>query len=210
MAGAQHSRQAEPKRGEPLNASLPRVLNHPLRARALTALTESVASPNELSLRFRASLGDVAYHVGQLFKMGKIELVRTLPRRGATEHFYRAIVRPILSDEQIAARTLSERLEFAQYIAELCFADVISSLGDGTFCHRPDHHISRTPMLVDEKGWRELRDIYADIIDRSLTVEAASAERMIENPDTEKIPVAALAFFFERTLGPISRARPNE
>jgi Helix-turn-helix domain len=210
MNSAQHSRQAESRQKEAPNASLPRVLSHPLRARALTALTEGVASPNELARRFRVSLGDAAYHVGQLVKMGKVELVRTLPRRGAVEHFYRAVVRPMLSDEETAARSLPERLEFAQYVAELSFADVISSLEDGTFCVRPDHHISRTPMLVDQEGWQELRDIYADVIDRSLEVEAATAERMTRNPDAEKIPVVALAFLFERALGPISRARPNE
>ena len=38
----------------------------------------------------KLDLRSVAYHVRVLKKLGCIELVETLPRRGAVEHVYRA------------------------------------------------------------------------------------------------------------------------
>jgi len=46
-------------------------------------------SPNELSFELQVYLAKLDYHVDQLHQAGLIELVRTEPRRGATEHFYR-------------------------------------------------------------------------------------------------------------------------
>lgn len=48
-----------------------------------------VMSPNELSFELQVYLAKIDYHVDQLRRAGLIELVRTEPRRGATEHFYR-------------------------------------------------------------------------------------------------------------------------
>lgn len=75
-------------------AADPRVhkaLAHPLRARLFAAFRRGEASPSELAGDFGEPLGNVAYHVRMLETLGCIELVRTTPRRGALEHYYRAI-----------------------------------------------------------------------------------------------------------------------
>ena len=79
-----------------------KALAHPLRVQLLTALNEGVASPNELAKRLNEPLTNVSYHVRMLHDLGCIELVETEPRRGALEHYYRAIVRP-------SSRTATER-----------------------------------------------------------------------------------------------------
>jgi hypothetical protein len=45
-------------------------------------------------------LEHVGYHVRVLRELGCIELVRTARRRGAIEHFYRAVERPYLTDRE--------------------------------------------------------------------------------------------------------------
>src|SRR3954447_17129680 len=108
-----------------VDENLAKALSHPLRPRILQRLDEeAVASPNQLAEALAEPLGNVSYHVRILRELGLVELVRTEPRRGALEHFYRATARPWLDDEQWAAlppgfrartlgRTVSEILEQA-------------------------------------------------------------------------------------------------
>lgn len=71
---------------------LARAFAHPLRVRILASLNEEEqASPYELAKTMDEPLGFIAYHMQTLEKAGLIELVDTKQRRGATEHFYRAV-----------------------------------------------------------------------------------------------------------------------
>src|SRR4051812_8989846 len=79
--------------GETSEARIAKALAHPLRARILQRLGERVASPRELAVELGAALGVVSYHVRMLRDYGCVELVRTEPRRGALQHFYRATAR---------------------------------------------------------------------------------------------------------------------
>jgi DNA-binding transcriptional ArsR family regulator len=73
-----------------LDVRLHKALSHPLRQQLLAAMDGRVASPNQLATELGLPLPNVAYHVKILLQNGVVELVRTEPRRGATEHFYRA------------------------------------------------------------------------------------------------------------------------
>src|SRR4051794_26671084 len=66
---------------------------HPIQYKALHILTERVASPKEIAIELgltSAKASNVDCHVKQLQSQGLVELVRTEPRRGVNEHFYRA------------------------------------------------------------------------------------------------------------------------
>src|SRR5437868_7506085 len=89
-------------------ARIAKALAHPLRARILQRLGERVASPGDLAVELGAPLGVVSYHVRMLRDYDCVELVRTEPRRGALQHFYRATARPNLDDAQW--RTLPSQL----------------------------------------------------------------------------------------------------
>src|ERR1700741_3104125 len=88
-----------PAPAETLAPRLVKTISHPLRQRIMVRLNDREASPNELATEFQEPLGRLSYHVSALVKAGAIELVRTEPRRGAVEHFYRALVRPWFSDD---------------------------------------------------------------------------------------------------------------
>src|SRR4051794_40428659 len=85
---------------ETLEARIAKALAHPLRARILERLGERVASPGHLAAELGAPLGVVSYHVRMLHDYECVELVRTEPRRGALQHFYRATARPRLDEQQ--------------------------------------------------------------------------------------------------------------
>ena len=108
--------------GETSEARIAKALAHPLRARILQRLGERVASPGDLAVELGAPLGVLSYHVRMLRDYDCVELVRTEPRRGALQHFYRATQRlyfdeslkiigrkPWLEDNGAAVGCLSEK-----------------------------------------------------------------------------------------------------
>lgn len=90
-----------PDRREVARTNRITAMSHPLRARILRVLFErEVMSPAELSRQLHAKLSDVSYHVRALVKLGCAEEVGTRPVRGALEHFYRAIERPLIDTDE--------------------------------------------------------------------------------------------------------------
>src|SRR6201985_3480084 len=81
------------------DATLGATVAHPLRCRCLTILADRVASPAEIARELGLEVSNVGYHVGALADAVLIEEVGQRPVRGAVEHFYRAVVRPITSSE---------------------------------------------------------------------------------------------------------------
>jgi len=186
------------------------VVAHPLRSRCLTRLAERTASPAELAIEFRKPLSDVSYHVATLLKAGAIELVGERPVRGSIQHFYRAITMPYVDTAENADLSLDERLEFARLTTQLATADATIALDAKTFNRRPDAHVVRMPMIVDEDGWGELAELYAEMVERIFAVRASSDQRRAEHSgdaeDTEgtgedgdgDIPITTFVTFFER------------
>ena len=86
-----------------LDERLAKAFSHRLRVRILQRLTEAgEASPSKLADALAEPLGNISYHVRVLRELDYLELLRTEPRRGALEHFYRATVSPWLGEEQWA------------------------------------------------------------------------------------------------------------
>jgi DNA-binding transcriptional ArsR family regulator len=185
------------KQAGALNSTLGAITAHPLRTRCLTILFERTASPNELAKELGEEIGNVSYHVKQLVKMEAIELVSERPVRGAVEHFYRALKRPMLSVEDYDKMTVEERLRFARLVIQFSVADAATAIETASLGHRPDHHVSRVPLTVDEEGWKELVDIYAETLQRTIEAEAASVKRMSENPDSAAVSARAISWLFE-------------
>jgi predicted transcriptional regulator len=73
-----------------LDPRLAKALSNDVRARALELLTKGARSPKLIARELELDLRSIAYHVRVLKKLGCIELVETVPRRGAVEHVYRA------------------------------------------------------------------------------------------------------------------------
>lgn len=71
---------------------LVKALDHVLRQHVLLAMVRGEVSPKGLSEALDEGLSQVSYHVKVLRDDcdGIIEETRTVPRRGAVEHYYRA------------------------------------------------------------------------------------------------------------------------
>ena len=160
--------------------SLMKALAHPLRVHILALLNERVASPNQLAKELGERLGDVSYHIKALREGDCIELVRTEPRRGAVEHFYRATRRAFFSDEDWERLPMSVKPSMSARLLRDILDDAMAAVEAGTFDARSDHHLSWTPTMLDEEGWREAVVAQMEFLERLFQIQAQSTERLAE------------------------------
>jgi Helix-turn-helix domain len=183
--------------------ALAKVFAHPLRVKAWQMLNHAPSSPNQLALTLDEPLGNVAYHVRELEKFGCIELVDTKQRRGATEHFYRAIARPVIRTGEWGKLTPEERRPTSRYGMQLIVGDAISADTAGTFDSRPDRHLSRCPLLLDEQGWEKIAVACDDFLALVMKTQEESADRVADSAgEATAIPAVASLLFFERAPSP--------
>lgn len=160
-----------------VDSRLAKALAHPLRVQLLAALNQGVASPNELAKKLGEPLTNVSYHVRMLHDLGCIELVETEPRRGALEHYYRAVMRPFFSDRDWKRLPKNARNSISDAVLQLVWDDAASAIKSGSFDERDDRHLSRSVLAVDEQGWGELQDLLAETLDRAMQIQVDSASR---------------------------------
>jgi DNA-binding transcriptional ArsR family regulator len=160
---------------------LAKALSHPMRSRILAILNEQVASPNEIAQMIDERLPNVSYHVRALHDLGCIELVRTAQRRGAIEHYYRALKRPFFSDRDWKRLPASARQAVTDLALQMTWEDVSASIQAGTFEERSDRHLSRTPLVLDEQGWTEVNKLLAKTLSDAEDISAKSAKRLAKS-----------------------------
>lgn len=188
---------------------LAKALSHPLRAHVLAILNERVASPNQIANELDEPLGNVSYHVKTLAEMGCIELVKTEPRRGAIEHFYRAVVRPFFGEKDWKRLPPSARQGISDATLQLIWEDTSDALDAGTFDGRTDRHLSRNRLVLDQKGWEQVNELLAETMNRIADIEAECAQRRAGNGEggfSSKI----VMMHFESSGAPESRKRPMQ
>jgi len=181
-----------------------KALSHPLRARILGILEERRASPRELSEELGAPLGNVSYHVRALLNLKLIKLVKKTPRRGAIEHHYEATgsaarvpdveweKMPSVAKQAIVGAVLDET---NQSVAE--------AAATGGF-DRGDAHITRTKLVLDDKGFKDLSDVLAKVVERAERIQEQSAKRL-KASDHDGERQAALALMLFETMPPVER-----
>jgi DNA-binding transcriptional ArsR family regulator len=177
------------------DAQIARVLSHPLRPRILQILADrGEASPNEIASELDVPLGTLSYHTRLLRDAGWIELVREVPRRGAVEHFYRAVVRPEIDDahwerlpvgirRRLAAMTVGEVLRSAAAAATTGGFDVAGA------------HVDRVPLELDDEGVEELSRVLTNALEEALAIQQRSTERRAGEPDAARRSVLAILHF---------------
>jgi DNA-binding transcriptional ArsR family regulator len=177
-ASARAGRPA-PHRSNELDARIVRALSHRIRHRVLVALNERVASPKELAAELGEPLGNVSYHTRVLAQLGCIELVSTTQRRGALEHYYRAVMRPYFDDAEWARIPVSTRRALFGQDLERLWNDVVNAAREGGFDH-PRAHVSWTALDLDERGLNDLADVLGSVLERALEIQAEAAGRRTE------------------------------
>jgi len=175
-------RQAPP---EGLDPRIVKALSHPLRHQLLVRLNAGEASPMEMARELDQPVGRVSHHVQTLVRIGAIELVRTEPRRGAVEHYYRALVGTWFSDDDWARLPASARDAISGQNLQRVAADLTAASGHA-FTH-PNACLVRHLMELDEIGMQEVSALMDETFKRVAAIAAAAAERGEADLSTELV-----------------------
>jgi DNA-binding transcriptional ArsR family regulator len=176
-------------------------LAHPLRIHILRVLEDRVASPSEIAEEIDAPLGNVSYHVRFLARVGLIELSSTKPRRGAVEHYYRAVGRP-----QISAKAWQQ---VPQVVKDALIGSTLNQIGDmvaaaaqagGFDCDMA--HASRRAYSLDERGFDELSAAVSDLLARAEEIQRESASRLAASEEQNgELDAGVVMLLFEAAAG---------
>lgn len=179
--------------GGEVDQQMVRALAHPLRVEILRLLEEGPSGPKRLADRMREKLGNVSYHMKVLLDYGFVELVDNIPRRGAVEHIY-ALKRGGVGSRNWqevppSVRTSAVGSALAGFVNR-----AIEALDAGTVESRDGSGINWFPLIVDETGWEELREILGGVEARFRAVGEKNAKRLDKLADGIPVIVALGAF----------------
>lgn len=171
-----------------------RALAHPLRVEILRLLEEGPSGPKRLSDRIGESLGNVSYHMKVLFRCDCIELIETIPSRGAVEHIYKLKPRGVVGSETWKNVPPALRAHYAGNTLSGFTHRAVEALDAGTFESRAGSGLTWLPLNVDEEGWKELRRVLGNVEKRFRAIADKSAERTDDPGDGVPVIVAVAAF----------------
>ena len=178
-----------------LDEQLALVISSEITIKVLVALVERAASPKEVADALRLKVPTVSHHVKKLERMGMVELVEEREIRGAVKHIYRAVIRPIVSEQEWEKLAIEERQRFSVWIVQMILVDAARSFDAQLFDARTNNHLSRTPMVVDEQGVAEIAEIQNQALNDIIEVASTSADRMVGSSETGIDFIAAMMCF---------------
>jgi len=178
-----------------LDRRLIEALGHPVREHILAVLNERDASGREIGEELGTDVSAFYHHIEQLEKLGCIERVKTLPKRGAREHIFRA--KRTLFFDRSKWNSLPDSIKADLAIGPLqnLFDDVTEGLRTGVLNSREDGHVSWTPAEVDDQGWQEVQDLQERALQQLAHILHNARGRLTERGDRGRpITVSLLAF----------------
>lgn len=128
-----------------------------LRTEILVILSERPASVNGLSRDLGKDYDKVRYEFDRLKEVGLIEMDFERRVGGVIEVFYRAVKRPYIKGAEWPS--VPDRLKGGMRgsLLDKITKDAIDSIEAGLYDSLEGAHMSRTPGLVDDDGWEEIR-----------------------------------------------------
>lgn len=183
----------------PVDITDPRIAKayaHPLRIHIIGKLDGRVASPSELATELGAPLTHVSYHVRQLAGLGLIKLVKTTPRRGAVEHHYTAKIRPTITDKAWSEVPDVVRKNLSAGWVEQLGANVSAAVSEGGF-ERPNAHMTRTMLELDEKGWNAVAKELEKTLERIDRIASETKSRLADSDEGSAMKATAVLMLFE-------------
>jgi hypothetical protein len=187
-----------------IDPTVAKAFTHPLRGHVWVTICErGIASPTEIANELDLDVSEVSYHFRELKKRDLIKLVRTVQRRGFDEHFYEPCA-PVLDFDDIDWMEIPApiRSTLSADMLRQIIQELIDALGAGSLDAR-NRHLSRTWLLVDERGWKEVVRAMQAALDRVQAIQERCAKRREDSPEPA-VPISVVLGSFE-TVASISK-----
>jgi len=180
------------------------------RVRILAIFCERVASPNEIAIELHEGLSQVSYHVKVLRECRLIVLDHEIPRRGAVEHFYRAVTPTLIPPGSWKHLPPSMRKGISANILQQFFDDAAAAMEAGIF-DEPPGELNWTPLLLDALGVEEFGQLARDSLASVLELQANASERLQtgKGKATDQTAVTVFLASFLSARGPKGRKRAS-
>jgi DNA-binding transcriptional ArsR family regulator len=183
-----------------------RVLSHPLNLKIMTELNLREMSASEFAESYPStSLSDVNRRFKLLEGDGWLVKVRTESggrRRGAKEHFYRAIGPAVFDTRQWTQVPEHVRGSFSWRVFEQLAEQVREAMTAGTFDSRPDRHHTWTPLILDELGWGQVIEGVDQQFRLLFREQEAAKARLARSGESPVIATVYLAAFESPSVPP--------
>jgi hypothetical protein len=181
-------------------------LKHPLRVRILEALNEGPRSPSQFVEEglipkehfstYQQALSLASYHFRELEKEGCLEVVESIPRRGAVEHVYRGMARVYFDDAEFEGLPQGTRSKLSRISLQGLVARADRAVREGTFDERADRHLTWMPMQLDERGWKEVIATLATTFGELTQIRHDACDRLAASGE-EVLPATVAMLGFE-------------
>jgi DNA-binding transcriptional ArsR family regulator len=168
-----------------------RALGDPERQRVVTMLNERVATAAEIACELEMSEPEVHSHLSVLLDNDAIEA------SGDPQLSYRATIRPFLDDAHWAQLPVEvRRALFAQNIRQIVEHLAPALASDGF--DDPKAHVSLTRVDLDNRGWEEVADLLAGVLEEVMDIHAESVDRVTRGESSGTIPAELVMLHFQR------------
>ena len=182
-----------------------KALAHPLRVSILSALEHRVASPSELAEELGVPLPNLSYHIRMLVQLDLLKLVKTRPRRGAIEHYYKASGPVAVSDEAWG--------EVPSLIKEAMVSSSLRSIGKqvdaaarvGGF-EDASSVLARQTLKLDAQAWKDLSRKLIELDKYAAKLHAESEKRREGSDHTDEIDAGVVLMLFKSS--PVEHPEP--
>jgi predicted ArsR family transcriptional regulator len=181
-----------------IDPALASALAHPLRGHILVTAAEL----GEISPAYVGSELDIpayytSYHFERLWNGKLIDQVRTEPRRGFTEHFYR-LAEPIFhfDDEEWERIPRQFRDAFSGELAASVLRELRDALKAGALSE-DDMHLSRVWIRTDERAREELRKVDREALERKMAIKQRCEKRLRGSAPGEGVQMTFVTASFE-------------
>jgi DNA-binding transcriptional ArsR family regulator len=186
----------------PLDEGLIKALAHPLRWRIVETLVErGESSPVELARLLDQPLATVSHHIRVLRDLGLIELTRTEQRRGAIEHYYRALMPAFVDDEQWERIPRMLRRGISGQLFRRIMSEAATAGEDGAF-DAAGSHLDRMIIELDDQAWHDVSEALLDLLRRIQTIQAESDVRRDGDNPTRVSEIVLMHFEVAESFGP--------
>jgi len=192
--------------GKKRSVTIFNALKHPLRVRILEVLNEGPRSPSQFVAEglipreaynsYQQALSLASYHFRELEKEGCLEVVESIPRRGAVEHVYRGMARVFVDDAEFEAMDGDSRRQLSRISLQGMIARADRAIAEDTFDARADRHLTWMPMQLDERGWNEVTARLAATFEQLTQIRRDAGDRLAASGE-EVIPATVAMLGFE-------------
>ncbi|HET9197944.1 MAG TPA: winged helix-turn-helix domain-containing protein [Solirubrobacterales bacterium] len=192
--------------GKKRSVTIFNALKHPLRVRILEILNEGPRSPSQFVEEglipkdsfnsYQQALSLASYHFRELEKEGCLEIVESIPRRGAVEHVYRGLASIYVDDAEFEQLDRPSRVQLSRISLQGMIARADRAIAEDTFDARTDRHLTWVPMQLDERGWKEVIARLAATFAELTEIRRDASDRLAASGE-EVIPATVAMLGFE-------------